>query len=150
MHQPRQDAVLLVEDDDELRIALAELLNLEGYRVREARNGVHALRVLKPDGESRPFAILLGLTMPTLDIWEFRRALAGLPDYADVPVVVMSAVDVDEEIVLKAGLHGVKYSHKPIELETLLLILARLHPHDAPELVRGNHLRDAPAPRSRG
>jgi len=140
--------VLLVEDDDELRIALAELLNLEGYRVREARNGAHALRVLKPDGESRPFAILLGLTMPTLDIWEFRRALAGLPDYADVPVVVMSAAD--EEIVLKAGLHGVKYSHKPMELETLLLILARLHPHDAPEFVRGNHLRVAPAPRSRG
>ena len=148
MNQQRQDAVLLVENDDELRIALTELLRLEGYRVREARNGAHALRVLKPDGEGPPFAILLGLTMPTLDGWEFRRALAGIPDYADVPVVIMSAVD--EEIVSKARLPGVKYSHKPVELETLLLILARLRPHDAPEFMRGRHLRVAPALRSRG
>jgi DNA-binding NtrC family response regulator len=47
MRQGRQDAVLLVEDDDELRTALAELLKLDGYRVREARNGAHALRVLR-------------------------------------------------------------------------------------------------------
>lgn len=128
MRQGRQDAVLLVEDDDDLRTALAELLKLDGYRVREARNGAHALRVLR-EGETRPLAVLLDLTMPTVDGWEFRRALAGLPDYADVPVVVISAVD--EDIARRAGLTAVEYLQKPVDLETLLVILARLHPLDS-------------------
>ena len=128
MNQQRQEAVLLVEDDDDLRGALAELLKLDGYRVREARNGAHALRVLK-DEEIRPFAILLDLTMPTVDGWEFRRALADLPEYADVPVVVISAVD--EDLARAAGLAAVEYLRKPVELDTLLVILARLHPHDS-------------------
>jgi len=127
--QGRQDAVLLVEDDDELRTALAELLKLDGYRVREARNGAHALRILKDERDSRPLAVLLDLTMPTVDGWEFRRALANLPDYADVPVVVISAVD--EDIARRAGLTAVEYLQKPIDLETLLVVLARLHPLDS-------------------
>lgn len=129
MRQGRQEAVLLVEDDDELRTALAELLKLDGYRVREARNGAHALRVLRDEKESRPLAVLLDLTMPTVDGWEFRRALADLPDYADVPVVVISAVD--EDIARRAGLAAVEYLRKPVDLETLLVILARLHPLDS-------------------
>jgi two-component system chemotaxis response regulator CheY len=128
MNQQRQEAVLLVEDNDELRGALAELLRLDGYRVREARNGAHALRVLV-DEEVRPFAIVLDLTMPAVDGWEFRRALTDLPDYADVPVVVISAVD--EDVARRAGLAAVEYLRKPFELETLLVILARLHPHDS-------------------
>ena len=129
MRQERQDAVLLVEDDDELRTALAELLKLDGYRVREARNGAHALRVLRDERETRPLAVLLDLTMPTVDGWEFRRALANLPDYADIPVVVISAVD--ESIARRAGLNAVQYLQKPIDLETLLVVLARLHPLDS-------------------
>ena len=124
-----QQVVLLVEDDDELRGGLADALRLDGYRVREARNGAHALRVLRDEGV-RPLAIVLDLTMPAVDGWEFRRALAGLPEYADVPVVVTSAVD--ERIARRAGpIAAVEYLRKPFDVETLLSILARLHPHDA-------------------
>ena len=123
-----QQAVLLVEDNDELRGALADMLRLDGYRVREARNGAHALRVLR-DERVRPFAIVLDLTMPAVDGWEFRRAVADLPEYADVPVVVMSAVD--EDVARRAGLAAVEYLRKPFELKKLLLTLARLHPRDS-------------------
>jgi CheY-like chemotaxis protein len=123
-----QQAVVLVEDDDELRGGLADLLRLDGYRVREARNGAHALRVLRDEGV-RPFAIVLDLTMPAVDGWEFRRALAQLPEYGDVPVVVISAVD--EDIARRAGLRAVEYLRKPFDLETLRVILARLHPRDS-------------------
>jgi CheY-like chemotaxis protein len=124
-----QQVVLLVEDDDELRGGLADALRLDGYSVREARNGAHALRVLRDEGV-RPLAIVLDLTMPAVDGWEFRRALADLPEYADVPVVVTSAVD--ERIARRAGpIAAVEYLRKPFEVETLLTVLARLHPHDA-------------------
>jgi len=128
MNRHRQEAVLLVEDNDGLRGALADLLRLDGYRVREARNGAHALRVLE-DERVRPFAIVLDLTMPAVDGWEFRRALAGLPEYADVPVVVISAVD--EDVARRVGLGAVEYLRKPFESEKLLLTLARLHPLDS-------------------
>ena len=129
MIHPRQEAVLLVDDNDDLRSALAQLLSLDGYRVREARNGAHALRVLE-EGGVRPFAIVLDLSMPAIDGWEFRRALAQIPSCADVPVVVISAVD--EDIARRAGLSGaVEYLQKPFDIELLLGVLARLHPHDA-------------------
>ena len=129
MHERRQDAVLLVDDNDELRGALAELLRLDGYEVREARNGAHALRALETDG-AKPFAIVLDLGMPTVDGWEFRRALTDLPSYRDVPVVVISAVD--EDVARRAGLGAtVEYLRKPVELERLRRVLARLHPLDS-------------------
>jgi CheY-like chemotaxis protein len=129
MHERMQEAVLLVDDNDELRGALAELLRRDGYRVREARNGAHALRVLKDEGV-RPLAIVLDLAMPAVDGWEFRRALADLPDVADVPVVIISAVD--EDVARRAGLGpAVDYLRKPIELEKLLAILARFRPLDS-------------------
>ena len=129
MYQRRKEAELLVDDNDDLRGALAELLARDGYRVREARNGAHALRVLVDEGV-RPLAIVLDLAMPSVDGWEFRRALAGIPELVDVPVVVISAVD--EDIARRAGLGpGVEFLRKPVELERLLLILARLRPLDS-------------------
>ena len=129
MYQRRQDAVLLVDDNDELRGALAELLERDGYRVREARNGAHALRLLQHE-RVRPFAIVLDLSMPAVDGWEFSRALARLPDCADVPVVVMSAVD--ENAARRAWLTaGVEYLQKPVDVEKLISVLARLHPLDS-------------------
>ena len=128
MRQLRQEAVLLVDDNDGLRGALAELLILDGYRVREARNGAHALRLLVDEGV-RPFAVVLDLTMPAVDGWEFRRALADIPECADVPVVVISAVE--EKTARGAGLAAVEYLKKPVKLERLLAILAGLHPLDS-------------------
>lgn len=119
------DAVLVVDDDDEMRGALATTLAMDGYHVREARNGAHALRVLHDIGAARPLAILLDLAMPMLDGWEFRRTLAALPDCADLPVVVMSALPEDEA---RQGLDGVEYLRKPFEVDALLAILSRLHP----------------------
>ena len=120
------DAVLVVDDDDEIRGALATTLAMDGYHVREARNGAHAIRVLRDIGAARPLAIVLDLAMPMLDGWQFRRTLAALPDCADVPVVVMSALPEDE--ARQGGLDGVEYLRKPFEVDALLAILSRLHP----------------------
>ena len=54
------------------------------------------------------------------------RTLATLPDCADLPVVVMSALPEDE--ARQGGLDGVEYLRKPFEVDALLAILSRLHP----------------------
>ncbi len=83
--------ILLVEDDFILRSALSELLRDEGYAVECAANGVEALRrVLQPP---RPALVLLDIMMPHMDGLTFRATQLALPAVADIPAIVMSAVD---------------------------------------------------------
>jgi signal transduction histidine kinase/CheY-like chemotaxis protein len=86
--------VLIVEDDALQRDCLRERLELLGWRVAQASNGKEGLRQLR---EHRPALILLDLTMPEMDGFEFLDAMRGQADLAGVPVVVVTAKDLTEE-----------------------------------------------------
>lgn len=58
-------AVLIVDDDDDIRDVVRELLEDEGYDVQEARHGEDALRFLRK--ATSPYVVLLDLRMPVLD-----------------------------------------------------------------------------------
>lgn len=120
--------VLIVEDDDAVREAMAEVLVTEGkYVVADARDGAEALskaRAQKPD------IILLDLMMPRMSGWQFREAQVQDPAISDVPVIVVSALE-SEKTVSLAGAVG--RLSKPFDIEGLLGVLER---HFAPA-VRG-------------
>ena len=67
---PEPCAVLVVEDDQDLRDMLADVLTDEGFDVRTAAHGELALAMLE---QWRPHVILLDLNMPVMDGWTFRR-----------------------------------------------------------------------------
>ena len=79
--------VLLVDDDDDVRRAVCEVLTDEGYEVREATNGRDAMAML---GEWEPDAILLDLLMPEMDGWTFLAEQQEHPTLGRIPVIVMS------------------------------------------------------------
>jgi DNA-binding response OmpR family regulator len=111
--------VLLVDDDAAIRRAVAEGLELEGFRVVGASGGRAALDAL---ARTDPAVVLLDLTMPDLDGLEvLRRMRAG---GQDVPVCVLSARnEVDDRVRgLEAGADD--YVVKPFALEE---VAARLH-----------------------
>src|SRR5262249_1755713 len=81
--------VLVVDDDSDIRGALCELLEDEGYRVVAASNGEEALVYL--NSRERPCVILLDLMMPVMDGWEFRRQQQKDPRWSQIPVVVITA-----------------------------------------------------------
>jgi CheY-like chemotaxis protein len=81
--------ILVVEDDDELRGVLLELLELEGFGAAQARNGREALDYLRT--HERPCLIVLDLMMPVMSGPEFRAEQMRDGELADVPVVVVSA-----------------------------------------------------------
>src|SRR4026209_1380362 len=83
--------VLIVEDDQDLREMMAQLLTLEGYEAATVGNGREALEYLH--GRPNPHVILLDLMMPVMDGWEFHRRMEADPTLALVPVIVLSAVD---------------------------------------------------------
>jgi len=80
--------VLVVEDDDDSRQELSELLSDEGYRVLALADGREALNVL---AQLQPDLILLDLMMPIVSGWEVLAVLEADSKLSSIPVVVLSA-----------------------------------------------------------
>ncbi len=110
--------ILVVEDDQEIRETLGEILEDNGYEVTLASNGAHALLELV---RVRPTAILLDLMMPVMDGWALRARLEADGALRDIPIVVVSA---DGNVRDKAAAVGARaFLRKPIRIEDLLQIL---------------------------
>lgn len=111
-------AVLIVEDDPEIRRLLHRVLTKQGYPVMEAPHGEAALELLA--GGVLPGVILLDLYLPVMDGWEFRQAQLKDPRLASLPVVVISAA----ADVLIAPLDAEQVMKKPLDLPRLLQVVA--------------------------
>ena len=83
-------AVLVVEDDDDLREVVVQTLTRVGYRVLGARDGEDALAQLAEERDVG--VILLDLMMPRMSGWEFRRQQLADARLAKVPVDRKSVV----------------------------------------------------------
>ena len=79
------ETVVVVDDDEAVREAIADVLALDGYSVLTARDGDEALRVL--ESAPRPCIALVDLVMPRVDGWELVRTLTAAPSMRDIPVV---------------------------------------------------------------
>lgn len=113
--------VLIVEDDTDLRETLSQILTEEGYLVWSAEHGRAALEHLR-DG-SKTCLILLDLTMPVMNGWQFRAEQREDPDLAGIPVVVISAgTNLADQLV---SLDIQEYIRKPIQLGQLLATVGR-------------------------
>lgn len=113
--------ILLIEDDADLRDALSQILRDEGYEVVGAANGRDAIDRLR--GGQRVDVILLDLTMPVMNGWQFRAEQREDPLLSRIPVIVISAGNDLSAQMPVLGLE--EYIRKPIRLETLLDSLAR-------------------------
>jgi CheY-like chemotaxis protein len=114
--------VLLVEDDEDIRGSISEILGDEGFEVVSAADGREALRWLRGAAEL-PRLILLDLMMPVMDGWAFRAAQLADPRLAEIPVVILSAAtDVRKHA---AQLHVEEYLPKPLDVPKLLHAIER-------------------------
>ena len=94
MERFRGDAgdILVVDDDADARARLRDVLTRGGWTVSEASNGREALDVV---AHAAPQLILLDLTMPVMDGFTFLHELRGRPGCSNIPVVVLTARDLD-------------------------------------------------------
>jgi CheY-like chemotaxis protein len=86
--------VLVVEDDEDQRQLVRTILGARGWTVREAANGRLALDAIAAE---LPDAILLDLMMPEMDGFELVAALQADTRWRDIPVVVVTALDLTAE-----------------------------------------------------
>jgi CheY-like chemotaxis protein len=111
--------LLIVEDDTDIREALADYLEIEGYSVKTAANGKEALNILQNLDPGKPCLILLDLMMPVMNGWEFLELKNHNHMLASIPVVVVSAVA--ERLRKENGVSG--HLKKPLDLNVLLKIV---------------------------
>ena len=115
-------SILIVEDDLDVREALTQVLEFEGYAVAGVTNGQEALDRLRA-GE-HPSLILLDLMMPVMDGLQFRAAQMRDPSLAHIPVIVISADGKVDQKVASLGVAG--YMKKPLDVDSLLALIARV------------------------
>lgn len=119
---PTCNSILVIEDDVDIRDALQQVLELEGYAVSTAGNGREGIESLEAMAEM-PCVILLDLMMPVMNGWEFLAAQRASPPLAGIPVVVVTAAGDKAKTVDTAA-----YLKKPVDLNALLDVVKRYCP----------------------
>jgi CheY-like chemotaxis protein len=112
--------ILVVDDDEEIRETLADLLEHEGYCVVRAENGVQALEQLR---RVHPNCMLLDLMMPVMSGWEVIEELQRSGEIDATPFVVVSAM---------CAPGAYECLQKPVDLDELLDTVARCCGASAP------------------
>ena len=111
--------ILVVDDEDDVRSVILDLLTDERRSALGAENGAQAKALL--EGGLLPSVVLLDLMMPVMDGWEFRRRQVQDPTIATVPVVVLSALDPTRA----ADLGGTAFLKRPLDFDRLLELVRR-------------------------
>lgn len=122
MRKQNKKFIFIVEDSADIRDLVKLLYVGEGYHVETSTEGREAIQKLQSLNELPSF-ILLDLMMPGMDGYQFRKLQEIDPDFAEVPVVVMTADSNAEARAISLGAKG--YIKKPVNVTDLLKIAER-------------------------
>jgi CheY-like chemotaxis protein len=120
-NEASRQIVMLIDDDQDVRTTMSELLATEGYSTSEAENGKEAIEVLKK-APRLPNLVILDMAMPVLDGRGFLRFRAQDPILREIPVLVVSA---SEPPVPREGIE--MFLRKPVEVSRLLEKIGQYH-----------------------
>lgn len=111
--------VLVIEDNDDIRMLLDSVLSLSGYQVVLAEDGAKGLALLR-EVKVTPDLAILDVEMPELSGWEVLQAIRDDPRTSDLPVILCtvrgSAADVDRGRSLRCD----GYLQKPFDVDDLI------------------------------
>ncbi len=110
--------LVLAVDDIPLNLLLVQkMLGRFNFRIKTAANGEQALQSVAAE---KPDLILLDLMMPVLDGFEVIRRLRANPETADIQIVILSALNSNEDVVKGFNVGANDFIMKPIIMEKLL------------------------------
>jgi len=108
--------ILYIEDNSDNRKLVRRVLEVEGYAVEEAKDGLEAIECL----ETKPIDLaLMDINMPDTDGYTLTARIKAMPRFAHLPIVAVTAnvMRGDRERSLQAGCDG--YIQKPIDIDML-------------------------------
>src|SRR5687767_12112743 len=109
--------VLLIEDNEMLKVMIMRWLKRSGYEVLYAPDGAQGLDMARAE---RPDLVLTDMNIPLLDGWTIARTLKGSEDTSAIPIIGLSADALagDQDKALEAGCDA--YYTKPVDFPALL------------------------------
>ena len=113
--------ILIIEDTEDNRRILRDLLTHAGYDLIEADDGAKGVAMA---AEHRPDLILMDIQLPTIDGYEATRQIKANPDLRHIPIVAVTsyALSGDEAKTMAAGCDG--YIAKPLAYKDFLATVA--------------------------
>ena len=129
---PTQIEVLLVEDDPGDVLMTQEAF--EEHKVRNnlavVNDGTEAIAYLRREGQyadaARPDLVLLDLNLPRRDGREVLAEIKSDPDLRQIPVVVLTTSQADEDIVRSYQLHANAYVTKPVDFDRFIAVVRQI------------------------
>lgn len=118
MAEPRR--VLVVDDEPDVLLLCRVNLEIEGYEVMEAADGVEAMSRVR---ERRPDVILLDVMMPRMDGWQVLEELKSDDALKDIPVVMLTAKVQDQDQIRGWSSGASEYITKPFSPLSLSRVL---------------------------
>lgn len=111
-----EKVILVVDDSSTVRKFVAASLNMKGFRVVTAADGIEALERMPAEKFD---LIILDLNMPDMDGFELMRTLRETPEYHDIPVIVLSSMTDLKNKDLSLEMGAVAFLEKPLSTEAI-------------------------------
>ena len=111
-----EKVILVVDDSATVRKFVAASLNMKGFRVVTAGDGIEALERMP----SEKFDLIItDLNMPDMDGYEFIRTLRETPEYQDIPIIVLSSMTdlKNKDLAMESG--ALAFLEKPLSTEAI-------------------------------
>jgi len=131
--------VFIIDDDPDIREIVQANLEGAGYAVVEARDGVEGLRMVH---EENPDLVILDVLMPEVDGWEVMRRIQRDPRKAGLPVIMLTCVSEDAEVLRGLQEGALEYLTKPFQPENVVSsVKTLLDVFDEPALRQARRLQ---------
>ena len=121
-HQSKHK-LLIVDDDRTIRLALKNIFTEQNFLIFEARNGQQAISFCKQDN---PDLILMDAIMPEVDGFEACRNIRSLPNFSEIPILMVTSLDDDDAINKAFSSGATDYITKPLNFTVLKERVSRL------------------------
>ncbi len=119
-----QSCVLVIEDDEHIRLLLTFILKRQGYRVKACADGRVARDYIETSA-NLPGLILLDVMLPFFDGFELVRIIRSQPGWEEIPIVMLTAKSMESDIVRAFDAGANDYIVKPFQPNELLARLRR-------------------------
>lgn len=118
-----QKKILIVDDSEDMRLLLEQILEEEDYALRFAENGQQSMKLAI---EFQPDLILMDMSLPGMSGWEVVPLLRARPEFAHTPIIAVTAhvSKEDQERALAVGCDA--HLGKPFDIITVLETINRL------------------------
>jgi CheY-like chemotaxis protein len=118
-HEPPRKLVYVVDDDASVRMLVVKALQVKGYEVIEAEDGMKASEVLG-NLPRLPDLMICDVMMPTIDGFSLARMVKSRPELKAIPIIFLTAKTQPKDLLQGMSLGARHYIQKPFQLQDLL------------------------------